>query len=117
VVTRISNKVTFCVHRLSFPRHFQGLAEQEPRPILLGSLSYGMQYFVFGYWCFEQHIDLREILLGMFGRWKGSASPLNMERKCPDPSLTSNQSRLHNTPEERRSQIHYGRRLKCPSVL
>jgi len=45
VVTRINNNVTLCVHRLSFPRHFQGLAEQETRPVLLGSLSFGMHFY------------------------------------------------------------------------
>jgi hypothetical protein len=43
VVTRTHNNVTFCIHHLSLPTRFQGLAEQEHRPVSLGSLSFGMQ--------------------------------------------------------------------------
>jgi len=68
VVTRTRNNVTLCVHRLSLTRHFQGLAEKEHLPVLLGSLSFGMQRFVFGYRRFGQQIGPREILHVMLGR-------------------------------------------------
>ena len=56
VVTRHGQQCYIICTSPIFPRYFDGLAEQERRPVLLGPLSCGIQRFVFGYRSFRQHV-------------------------------------------------------------